>query len=184
MEFINPQNTSAPSAAATQTADKRIQLPNPHEQVTAHPHGDPVELEAKFAIEPIEPSRYVREKQSGVIHRYSDQFGERSDLIEPYTPSLAELLKFKERPSDLLAWGYTAEQLYGNGVSFEDLANALVPVEKLQELGASDEELIELGFIPKEVEPEPAPKAKSRAKPKPAATVTEATTPPPPPPAD
>lgn len=185
MEFVSTNKINDAQRGQMATSDPRITLPQPNQQTTATPHGDPAELEAKFAIPELEPSRYLREKATGVIHAWSDAFGERSDLMENYTPSLAELLKFKESIVNLLAWQYTPEQLYNHGVSIRELAEALVPVEKLQELGAEDEELIELGFVPKAETKKPRAKAAPKAKPKPVVSdELPDLTPPPPPPAE
>lgn len=165
MDFDNA--STEPRAQAQPGARPGITIPAPAEQVVAHPHGDPEELERKFRLEPLKPSMFLREKATGVVHRYSPEFGERSDLMENYHPTLPELLRFKTSVSDLITWGYTAEQLHDAGVSIQALSDGNVPVATLHKLGASIEWLQAQNHDTAGLEPKVAkPKAAKKPAPK------------------
>lgn len=142
METINGMGTSA----TTQGARSEIMIPAPATQQVAGNTDEQLELERRYKIVPLEPSRYLREKETGVVHKWSVEFGARSDLVEPYTPTLRELIQYGEYANDLLGWGYTAEQLWQSGAKAEQLADAQVPMEEMIRIGVPPEKLQALGF--------------------------------------
>ena len=134
------------TAAATQGARPEIMIPAPAEQQVAGNSDEQLELERRYKIVPLAPSRYLRERETGVVHKWSAEFGARSDLMEPYTPSLRELIQYGEYANDLLGWGYTAEQLWQNGATAEQLTDAQVQMEEMIRIGVPPEKLKALGF--------------------------------------
>jgi len=83
------------------------------------------EEQERFAIPVVPRCDYVKEKESGQIHKYTERFAERGDLVEPYSPTVAERLNFGEDIMDLFNRGVTVEQF--------KLAN--VPEETLMKYG-------------------------------------------------
>ena len=136
MQFDNSQH---PPAAQTGTATARpgINIPSPAAQMSDQTADERALLQEKHEVKPLEPTRYLRERISKAVHKYSPEFGARSDLMENYHPSLIELVRYKESPYDLMQWGYLPEQLLDAGVSLLALSDALVAPQKLHELGAS-----------------------------------------------
>lgn len=73
-----------------------VSLPLPSSQTQIQSHDEMAQKYQKWGIVPLEPSRYLREKVGGTVHAWSENMGKRSDLVEPYTPTLQELIRFGE----------------------------------------------------------------------------------------
>ena len=184
MEMTDTNGMGTP--ATTQGARPQIHIPAPPTQQVATNTDEQLELERRHKIVPLEPSRYLREKSTGVVHKWSPEFGARSDLMEPYTPTLLQLLKFGEYANDLIGWGYTAEQLWQAGATAEQLQDAQVPLEELVRIGVPAEKLQAMGYA---IQIEAAPVQVMQAPPVPvmavpaSAPVVQTATAPVPPPA-
>lgn len=143
MEMSTIENMAAPES--TQGARPEIVIPAPAQQIQPQHSDEDMANEQRYKIQPLEPSRYLKEKDTGHVHKWSPEFGARSDLMEPYNPSLPELLKFGEYVNDLLGWGYTAVQLWQSGATAAQLSDAQVPLEMMIEIGVPPETLQSLG---------------------------------------
>lgn len=143
MEMNTIDSMAAP--AATQGARPQITIPAPASQIHSGHSDEDMEKELRYKIQPLEPSRYLREKETGHIHKWSPEFGARSDLMEPYNPPLTELIQFGEYAADLLGWGFTPEQLWAAGATAQQLTDASVPLQKMIEIGIPAEQLQALG---------------------------------------
>lgn len=186
MEMTDTNGMGTP--APMQGSRPEIMIPAPATQQVQGNTDEQLELERRYKIQPLEPSRYLREKQTGVVHKWSPDFGKRSDLMEPYTPTLRELIQFGEYVNDLIGWGYTAEQVWQNGATAEQLQDAQVPLEELIRIGIPPEKLHALGYA---IQIEAAPVKVIKAPPvqkmsvpasAPVVRTSTAATPPPPPP--
>ena len=102
-----------------QGAHPNIQIPVPQTAVQAGHSDEDMEKERRYKIQPLNPSRYLREIETGHIHRWSEDFGARSDKMEAYNPTLEELQRFGEHPAELIGWGYTAEMMWQAGFTAE-----------------------------------------------------------------
>lgn len=143
MELTTINNMAGPEA--TQGARDGIIIPAPAPQIHSQHSDEDKEKERRFKVQPLEPSRYLKEISTGHVHKWSPEFGARSDLMEPYNPTLPELLKFGEYANDLLGWGYTAAQLWQSGATAQQLSDAQVPLETMIEIGVPPETLQSLG---------------------------------------
>lgn len=180
MQTIDTMGTPA----QVQGARPEIQIPTPPMQQVATNTDEQLALEARHKIEPLPPSRYLRVRGTTEIHKWSPEFGARSDLMEPYNPTVAELIKFGEYANDLLGWGYAPADLWQNGATAEQLVDAAVPLKTLVEIGVPPEKLKALGFaIQIEQAPTPvltAPATPTLVVPASAPVVQTSTIPPPP----
>ena len=113
----------APMAGSTATGNQNIRVPAPVQQTDPNNiYNSDEEMIEKYAIKPVKPCRYLREKVSGKILKYSIDFAARGDLVEEYNPSLAELVALGEDLSEVHSWGYKYEDFVAAGVAPEQLA--------------------------------------------------------------
>ena len=110
------------SVGTTPGAVPQIQVPQVQQAAQTAIHNSDEELIRLHKLVPVAPCRYLKEKASGNIVPYTIDFAKRSDLVEAYTPNLAELIELGEDLNEMNVWGYTYEHFIAVGVTPDELA--------------------------------------------------------------